>query len=67
MWINDKKIDLNKIVEENGLIVKYETVQNMKGLGDSTIWRCTFENWKVFEIEFMPNECKIIKNMIVLN
>lgn len=60
MWINDKKIDFENVVRENGLIVEYENVPNMKGLGDSTIWKCTFENGAIFEIEFMPNECGLI-------
>lgn len=64
MWINDKKIDFEKIIEENGLIVKYENIPVTSGLGDSTILKCTFENGSVFEIEFMPKDFKnILKNM----
>ena len=64
MWINDKKIDFEKIVNENGKIVKHENVPVMTGLGDCTIWKCTFESGSVFEIEFMPDEYRqIIKNI----
>ena len=49
---------------ENGLIVKYEDVPVMNGLGDSTIWKCTFENGSVFEIEFMPEEFRTIYNNV---
>lgn len=60
MWINDKKIDFEKLVDENGLIVNHINVPVMTGLGDSSIWRCTFESGAVFDVEFMPNECGLI-------
>lgn len=64
MWINNKKIDFKKILMENGLIIKYENVPVMTGIGDSTIWKCTFENGSVLEIKFMPDEYRnIIKNI----
>lgn len=64
MWINDKKIDLTKIVNENGKIVKFVNIPTTTGIGDSTIFKCTFENEEVFEIEFMPEEYKIIQKYI---
>lgn len=67
MWINDKKIDLTKIVNENGKIVKFENIPTTTGIGDSTILKCTFENEEVFEIEFMPEEYKIIQKNIKQN
>lgn len=60
MWINNKKIDLEDIVMANGKIIKMEKVPNMRGLGDSSILKCKFENGRSFEIEFMPNEYQII-------
>lgn len=64
MWINDKKINFAVVLYENGLIVEYEDVPVMNGLGDSTIWRCTFENGSVLEIEFMPEEFRTIYNNV---
>ena len=60
MWIDGKKILIENLVNENGKIVEYENVPVMNGLGDETIWRCTFENGAVFDVEFMPNECRSI-------
>lgn len=60
MWINDKLIDLKDIVKVNGKIIKTENIPNMKGLGDSTILRCTFENGNIYEVEFMPEEYALI-------
>lgn len=60
MWIKNKKIDLQELVKDIGLITKMEKVPNMRGLGDSSILKCTFENGRSFEIEFMPNEYQII-------
>ena len=64
MWIDDKKIGFEKIVSENGLIVKYENIPVMTGLGDGSILKCTFESGAIFEIEFMPNECRVICSFI---
>lgn len=64
MWINNKKINFENIVEQNGKIVSHKNVPVMTGIGDSTIWKCTFENGSVFEIKFMPDEYgNIIKNI----
>ena len=60
MWINNKKIDLEDIAMTNGKIIKMEKVPNMRGLGDSSILKCTFESGNVYEVEFMPDEYKII-------
>lgn len=60
MWIKNKKIDLQELVKDIGLISKMEKVPNMRGLGDSSILKCTFESGNVYEVEFMPNEYKII-------
>lgn len=60
MWINDKKVNIENLVSENGLIIKFENVHNMKGLGDTSIIKCTFENGNNYNIEFMPNEFKRI-------
>lgn len=60
MWINNKKIDLENIVMANGKIIKMEKVPNMRGLGDSSILKCTFENGRSFEIEFMPQEYRML-------
>lgn len=67
MWIKDKKIDLTKIVNENGKIVKFENIPTTTGIGDNTILKCTFENEEVFEIEFIPEEYKIIQKNIKQN
>lgn len=64
MWINDKKINFEKIVSENGLIVKHKNIPVMTGLGDEIVWECEFENGSIFNIEFIPNEFEIIiKNL----
>jgi len=60
MWIDNKKINIKDIVMANGKVIKMETVPDMRGLGDSSILKCTFENGRSFEIEFMPNEYQII-------
>lgn len=60
MWIDGKKILIENLVNENGKIVEYENIPVMTGLGDETIWRCTFENGAILDVEFMPNECRSI-------
>ena len=66
MWINDKKVKIENLVAENGLIIKIENALNMKGLGDSTIFKCTFENGVILDIEVMPEEFKTIASVISL-
>ena len=63
MLINDEKItneDFEKMVEQNGNIVKYENLPVMTGLGDESVWKCMFESGLVIKMEFMPNEFKVI-------
>ena len=64
MWINDQKVNFDDLIKENGLITHFKNIPNIKGLGDSTIWECTFENGAVYELEFMSYECKKINENI---
>lgn len=64
MWINDKKVNFENIVNENGKIVEYKNLPVNTGLGDETVWKCTFENGNVLKIEFIPEEYGLILSNI---
>lgn len=55
MYVNNKKITINQL-KENGKIIEIQNKPNNKGLGDSDIYRVTFENNKQLDIEILARE-----------